>query len=186
MSGRYTIPARMKTEAITTKGTNIVPSQLGHNKAPSDHQPQEAEGDEASEEDLAHNKEGCSPYSVDRIRDTQLGPAKLQYRSKRRELRLKHSRFSRSKSYILLRIIPHTFLSMWEIDNHFHIPTVSVASTSHYPATWALPQPPIIAPTSSHDQQPEGQRQTQQQHNTREESESRTANSNVLYSRHIY
>jgi hypothetical protein len=29
MLGRYTIPAKVKTEAITTKGTNTVPSQLG-------------------------------------------------------------------------------------------------------------------------------------------------------------
>jgi hypothetical protein len=44
MSERYTIPAQVKTKAITTKGINIAPSQPGHNKAPSDHQPQEAEG----------------------------------------------------------------------------------------------------------------------------------------------
>jgi hypothetical protein len=41
----------VKTDATTTKGINTTPSQLGRNKAPSDHQPQEAKGDEASEED---------------------------------------------------------------------------------------------------------------------------------------
>jgi hypothetical protein len=73
----------VKTEAITTKGINIVPSQLGRSKAPSGNQPQEADGDEASEEDSTHNQEGCSACSVERIRSTQLGPAKLQYRSKK-------------------------------------------------------------------------------------------------------
>jgi hypothetical protein len=44
MSEQYTIPVKVKTEAITTKGTSTVPSQLGRNKAPSDRQPQEAGG----------------------------------------------------------------------------------------------------------------------------------------------
>jgi hypothetical protein len=44
MIGQYTIQAKVKTEAITTKGTNTVPSQLVRSKAPSDHQLQEAEG----------------------------------------------------------------------------------------------------------------------------------------------
>jgi hypothetical protein len=84
MSEQYTIPAKAKTEAITPKDINTTPSQSGRSRAPSDHQPQEAEGDEASEEDLTHNREGCSVCSVEKIRGTQLGPAKLQYRSKRR------------------------------------------------------------------------------------------------------
>jgi hypothetical protein len=83
MLGRYTIPAKVKKEAITTKGINTVHSHLGHNKAPSDHQPQEVEEDEALEEDSAHNQEGCSACLVEKIRGTQLGHAKLQYRSKR-------------------------------------------------------------------------------------------------------
>jgi hypothetical protein len=82
MSGRYTILAQAKTEAITPKGINTSPIQPGRSKAPSDHQPQEAKEDEALEEDSARNQECCSTYSVDRIRGTQLGHAKLQYRSK--------------------------------------------------------------------------------------------------------
>jgi hypothetical protein len=70
MSGQYIIPAKVNTWAITTKGTNIVPSELGRSKAPSDHQPQEAEGGEASEEDSTHNQEGCSTCSVEKIRGT--------------------------------------------------------------------------------------------------------------------
>jgi hypothetical protein len=38
------IPAKVKTEAITTKGINTTPSQLGRNKDPSDHQPKRQRG----------------------------------------------------------------------------------------------------------------------------------------------
>jgi hypothetical protein len=77
MLGRHTIPAKVKTEAITTKDINTVPSHLGRSKAPLDHQPQEVEGDEALKEDSAHNQEGCSACSMEKIRGTQLGNAKL-------------------------------------------------------------------------------------------------------------
>jgi hypothetical protein len=84
MSGQYIIPAQVKIEAITPKGINTAPNHLGRSKAPSDHQAQEAEEDKALEEDLAHNKEGCFACFVEKIRDTQLGHARLQYKSKRR------------------------------------------------------------------------------------------------------
>jgi hypothetical protein len=54
------------------------------------------------------------------------------------------------------------------------------------PAAWALAQPLVMAPTSSNNQQPKGQRQIQQQRDAREESEARTVNSTVQVSRHIY
>jgi hypothetical protein len=40
------------------------------------------------------------------------------------------------------------------VDNQqpFSQPTISVASASHSPAVWALPQPPALAPTSYHNQ----------------------------------
>jgi hypothetical protein len=68
----------------------------------------------------------------------------------------------------------------------FSQPTVSVALASHSPAAWALPQPQVLAPTLSHNQQPEGQHQIQEQHDAREESEARTVNSTIPESRHIY
>jgi hypothetical protein len=61
-----------------------------------------------------------------------------------------------------------------------------MASASHSPAVWALPQPPVVAPTSSHNQQPQGQCQFQQQHDAKEESEARTVNGTVTESMHIY
>jgi hypothetical protein len=66
-------------------------------------------------------------------------------------------------------------------------PTVSVASASHSPVAWALPPPPpLMAPTLSHNQQPEGHHQVQQQRDGREESEARTVNKTVPESRDIY
>jgi hypothetical protein len=59
-------------------------------------------------------------------------------------------------------------------------PIVLVASASHTPAAWALPQPPpVMAPTLSHNQQPKGHHQIQQQCDTREESKARTVNNTV-------
>jgi SET domain-containing protein len=69
---------------MTTKGINTAPNHLGRNKAPSDHQPQEAEEVKALEEDSAHNEEGHYACSVEKIRGTQLGHGRVQYRSKRR------------------------------------------------------------------------------------------------------
>jgi hypothetical protein len=65
-------------------------------------------------------------------------------------------------------------------------PTTSVASASHSQASCAqLPPPPPLAPAPSHNQQPEGHRQVQQQRDLWEESEARTINSIVPESRHI-
>jgi hypothetical protein len=58
----------------------------------------------------------------------------------------------------------------------FSQPTTSVASASHSIARWFLPQPPASVPTSSHNQQPQGQCQVQQQRDAREESAVRTIN----------
>jgi hypothetical protein len=66
-------------------------------------------------------------------------------------------------------------------------PIASVASASNSQAAWApLPPPPPMTPTLTHNQQPQGHRQAQQQRDTREESEARTVNNTVPESRHIY
>jgi hypothetical protein len=84
MLEQYIIPVKVRTGTTITKGTNTVLSQRGHNGAPLDHQPQDAEGDEASDEDSTLNQEDYFAYSVDRIRDTQQEHAKLQYRRRRK------------------------------------------------------------------------------------------------------
>jgi hypothetical protein len=65
-------------------------------------------------------------------------------------------------------------------------PSASVASPSHSPATWALPQPPTSVPTSSYNQQPQGQYQDQQQRDAREQSKARKVNNTVPESKLIY
>jgi hypothetical protein len=70
------------------------------------------------------------------------------------------------------------------VGNH---PATSVASASHSQASWPqLPPPPPLQPTYSRSQQPEGRQHTQQQQEFREESKTRTVNSTVPESKHIY
>jgi hypothetical protein len=68
-----TIPAQVMTGVIILKGISIALSHQGRNKAPSDHQLQEAEGEEASK---VPNLEGCSVFSMGNIRDIQQGRVK--------------------------------------------------------------------------------------------------------------
>jgi hypothetical protein len=93
---------------INLKGSNTAPSLQGHNKAPSGHQPQEADGTEASEDDTKISPEDYIAYSAVKTRATPQGHAKSQFRRKRRLPKLRHDRISRSKSYIL----PHATLPM--------------------------------------------------------------------------
>jgi hypothetical protein len=66
-------------------------------------------------------------------------------------------------------------------------PAASVASASHSQASWPqLPPPPLLQPTYSRSQQPEGRQHSQQQREFREEFEARTVNSIVPESKHIY
>jgi hypothetical protein len=102
MSNRFIIPTQVMTEEVNLKGSNTAPSLQGHNKAPSGHQPQGAEAAEALEEDTEINPEGYIAYSVVKTRATPQEHAKSQFRSKRRLLKLRRGRISRSRSYILL------------------------------------------------------------------------------------
>jgi hypothetical protein len=76
MSGRSIILAQAKTGEIILKGINTTPNHQKPSKSPSGHQPQEAEEDETSEEDLARNQEGCFACFVEKIKGIQLGHAK--------------------------------------------------------------------------------------------------------------
>jgi hypothetical protein len=59
----------------------------------------------------------CYAYSMGRIRDTRQGRAKSRSKSRRKSLKPKHNRPSRSKSCILLHAILHISMSMWAISN---------------------------------------------------------------------
>jgi hypothetical protein len=104
-SGRSIIPTQVMIEEVNLKGNNIAPSHQGHNKAPSGHQPQEAEGAEASEEDTEISLEDYFSYSTVKTKATPQEHAKSQFRSKKRLPKLRHGRINRSRSYILLHAI---------------------------------------------------------------------------------
>jgi hypothetical protein len=70
-------------EEVNLKGSNTAPSPQGHNKAPSDHQPQEAEAAEASKEDMEISPEDCFACSTAKIKATPQEHAKSQFRNKR-------------------------------------------------------------------------------------------------------
>jgi hypothetical protein len=117
MSGRSIIPAQVTTGEIIHKGNNTAPNHQGHNKVPSGHQLQEAEGVEASEEDMVISLGGCSAYSMAKIRDTRQGRAKSRSKSRRKSLKPKHGRTRWSRSCILLHAIHHISQSMWAINS---------------------------------------------------------------------
>jgi hypothetical protein len=76
------IPTQATTGETTLKAINKAPNLQGHNKVLTGHQLQEAEEEEASEKGSIPNPEGCSVYSVGKIRDIQQGRAKSRSRSK--------------------------------------------------------------------------------------------------------
>jgi hypothetical protein len=104
-SGQSIMTAQVMIEEANPKGNNIAPNHQGHNKAPSGHQLQEAEGAKASEEDTEINPEDCFVCSAAKTKATPQERAKSRFRSRRRLLRLKHDRISRSKFYILFHAI---------------------------------------------------------------------------------
>jgi hypothetical protein len=101
-SGQSIMPIQVMIEEINPKGNNTAPSHQGHNKAPSGHQPQEAEGVEASHEDTKINLEDYIAYSAAKTKATPQEHAKSQFRNKKRLPKLRQGRISRSRSYILL------------------------------------------------------------------------------------
>jgi hypothetical protein len=74
----------MMIGAIILKDTKTTLRHQKHNKAPSVHQLQEAEQEEASVEGSATNQEGCFVYSMEKTKDIQQGHAKSRYNNKRK------------------------------------------------------------------------------------------------------
>jgi hypothetical protein len=102
---------------IIPRATNKTHNIRECSKPLTGHQLQGAEGGEASEEGLALSPRDCSAYSMGRIRDTQQGRAKSRSKSRRRSLKSKRGRISRSRSCILLHAIRHISLNMWATSN---------------------------------------------------------------------
>jgi hypothetical protein len=79
------------------------------NRHLSNHRLRGADEEEVSvEEGLATNPESYTGFFVARTKATQQGHVKSQIRSRRKLLKLKHDRVSRSKSFTLLRVTLHT------------------------------------------------------------------------------
>jgi hypothetical protein len=83
MSEQFIIPVKVKTETVIIKDNNITPSQQKCNRAPSDRQPQEAEEDEASVEDITLNQEDCTVYSAEWSKGIQQESANYNTKTER-------------------------------------------------------------------------------------------------------
>jgi hypothetical protein len=105
---------------------------------------------------------------VGRIRDIQQGRAKSRSRRKK-EIAEAEARQNQPKQVLHTASCYSPYIPEYVGNQQ---PTASVASSSHSQAAWApLPTPPPMASTLTHNQQPKGHRQLQQQRDTREESE---------------
>jgi hypothetical protein len=102
------------TKEVNLKGSDTTPSLQGHNKAPSGHQPQEAEAAEALEEDTEISPENYIAYSAVKTRATPQEHAKVtiqkqkeiaEAEARQNQPKLRHDRISRSRYCILLRAI---------------------------------------------------------------------------------
>jgi hypothetical protein len=104
------------TEEASSRGHNIAHSLQGNNRALSGHQLQGADAAGASEEDMGINPENSIAYSVVKTRATLQEYARSPFRSKKRLLKQKRDRISRSRFYILLRATLPTYQNTWVIN----------------------------------------------------------------------
>jgi hypothetical protein len=105
MSGQSIVPTQVMIGEAKHKGNSIPPNHQGRNKVPSGHQLQEAEGTEASEEDMEISPGDYFVCSAVKIKATPQEHAKSPFRSRKRLPNLKHGRISRSRFCIPLHAI---------------------------------------------------------------------------------
>jgi hypothetical protein len=115
MLDQSTAPVRIMTKAASFRGHNTPHSLWGSTKAPSGRQLQGAKALGASEEDIGISPGKCIAYSVVRTRAILQECAKSLFWNKRRSLKPKLRRISRSRSCTLLRAILSTYQNMWAI-----------------------------------------------------------------------
>jgi hypothetical protein len=109
MLGQSIIPMPKMKGPTMLRAAIIAHSLRACNKLLIDHQLWEAGEEEASvEEGSAINPGSYSVFSMVRIRVTQWGHARTRSKSKRKLLKLRRGRISRSRSSILLRATLHT------------------------------------------------------------------------------
>jgi hypothetical protein len=105
MSGQSIMPTQVMIGEAKHKGNSISPNHQGHNKVPSGHQFQEAEGAEASEEEMEISLRDYFVCSTVKTKATPQERAKSRFRSRKRLPKLKHDRISRSRFCIPLHAI---------------------------------------------------------------------------------
>jgi hypothetical protein len=121
MSGPSIIQVKMKTKTTILKDSKITLNQQELSRVPSEHQLQEVEEEEeVLEGDSTSNQGNYSVYSMERTGGIQQEHAKSQSKSKRKSPKLKPNIISRSRTFIPLRIIPHTSQSMFAISSQVH------------------------------------------------------------------
>jgi hypothetical protein len=109
MSNQFITPMLMMNGLAMFSIAITVLSLRACNRLLSDHQLREAEEEGVSvEEGSAINPESCTAFFVARTRATQQGHARSRFRRKRKLLKPRRDRVSRSKSFTLLRVILHT------------------------------------------------------------------------------
>jgi hypothetical protein len=94
MSGQSIMLAQVTIGETILKGSSIALSRQEHNKAFLGHRLQEADGGEASEEDMEISPGNCFVCSAVKIRGIPQGHAKLRFRSRKKLPKLKHGRIS--------------------------------------------------------------------------------------------
>jgi hypothetical protein len=105
MSDQSTTPTTTMTWPAMLNIAIIVLRLRACNRLTLDHQLREVEEEVSVVEGLAINLESYTAFFVVRTRATQQGHAMLPFKSRRKLLKLKHDRVSRSKSSTLLRAI---------------------------------------------------------------------------------
>jgi hypothetical protein len=103
-------------EEASFRGHNIAHSLQGNSRALSGHQLQGAEAAGASKEDMGISLGNSTAYSVVRTRATLQEHARSPSRSKKRLLKQKRGRISRSRFYTLLRATLPIYQNTWVIN----------------------------------------------------------------------
>jgi hypothetical protein len=102
MSGQSIMLAQVMIGETKPKDSSTTPNHQGHNKAPFGHQLKEAEWAEASEEDMEISIGNCFVCSAAKTKGIPRERVRLRFKSRKRLLKLKHDRISRSRFYIPL------------------------------------------------------------------------------------
>jgi hypothetical protein len=106
----------MMTKEASFIGHSTAHSLHDSSKAPSGHQLQGAKAAEASKEDMGISPGKSIAYSMVKTRATLQERVRSPFRRKKRLLKQKPGRISRSRSFILLRATLLTYQNMWAIN----------------------------------------------------------------------